>query len=258
MRTRLVLAALAITGLMTFGWDCAQAQAAVLAPAESQAPTLRKIPAELPADVAFGRFIALIRGHLLTGEALVKERDWEDAHPHFMFPLEEIYGVIRDDLHNYKTPQFDDALRTLARTVRARSARRYPAALARVERALAAADANLKSRQPDWPHFELTVAVEVVKTAAEEYEDAISNGRIRHAVGYRTARGFILQAGRMIDSVGGDLGAKNAEALRDLRDGLARLKQAFASVDAPRRPPIDEANLLAVVSRIEQAAGRLA
>jgi len=252
MASRLVVAALAVAGLMAFGGGRALAQA------EPRAPALRNIPAELPADVVFGRFIALIRGHLLAGDALVKERDWEDAHPHFMFPLEEIYGVIREDLRNYKTPQFDDALRALARTVAARSARRYPAALARVERALAAADADLKSRQPDWPHFELAVAVEALNTAEEEYEDAVANGRIRHAVGYRTARGFILQADRMIESVAGDLAAKNPEALRDLRDGLARLKQAFASVDAPKRLPIDTADLHGAISRVRQAAGKLA
>ena len=201
----------------------------------------RQNPAPLPPDIAVGRFIALIRGHLLTGEELVKQHDWSDAYPHFMFPLEEIYGVIRENLHDYKTPPFDGALRALARTVRARSARHYPKALEKVQHALAAADANLKSRQPDWPRFEFTVAIEVVKTAAEEYEDAIANGRIVHAVGYRTARGFMLQADRMIDSVAGSLETKNAEAMRDLRDGLSQLKQAFAAVDAPKRAPIDEA-----------------
>ncbi len=256
--TRLGITALFVAGsLITFGPDRAQAQAAVQAPAKPAAQAAPKIPADLPPDVAFGRFIALIRGHLLTGDAMVKERDWEDAQPHFRFPLEEIYGVIREDLRSYKTPQFDDALRALARTVQAHSVKRYPKARERVENALKTADANLKSRQPDWPRFELTAAVEVLKTAAEEYEDAIANGRIRHPVGYRTARGFILQAERMIESVAGDLEAKNAETLRDMRDGLSQLKQAFATVDAPRRPPIDDAALLGVVSRIELAAGKL-
>ena len=252
--TSLGLAALiAFVGLATLGPDRAPAQA----PARPSDAATVKIPAALPPDVAFGRFIALIRGHLLTGEELVKQRDWEEAHAHFMFPLEEIYGVIREDLRGYKTPPFDDALRALARTVRSHSAKRYPKALERVERALAAADANLKSREPDWPRFELAVAVEVVKTAAEEYEDAIANDRIVHAVGYRTARGFVLQADRMIGGVAGDLAVRNADALRALRDGMSQLKQAFVTVDAPKRAPIDAVALQALVSRIEMAAGKL-
>jgi hypothetical protein len=101
------------------------------------------------------------------------------------------------------------------------------------------------------------VAIEVVKTAAEEYEDAIANYRIVHAVGYRTARGFVLQADRMIGGVAGDLAARNADALRALRDGMSQLKQAFVTVHAPKRAPIDAAALHVLVSRGEMAAGPL-
>lgn len=241
-------------GLMTFGFDRVYAQAFVQAPAKSEATP--KIPAALPRDVAFGRFIALIRGHLLTGEELVKQRDWSDAHPHFLFPLEEIYGVIREDLRAYKTPPFDGALKALARTVQARNAKQYPKALENVQGALAAADAELKTRQPDWPRFELTVATEVMKTALEEYEDAIANGRIARPVGYRTARGFILQADRMIESVAPDLEAKNAETLRDIRDGLSQLKQTFAPMDAPKQVVLDYSDALKIMARIELAAAK--
>jgi hypothetical protein len=257
--TRLGLAALAIAagGLMTFGSERVQAQSAVQAPAKPGGETPSKIPGALPPDVAFGRFIALIRGHLLTGEELVKQRAWSDAHAYFMFPLEEIYGVIREDLRSYKTPPFDGALRALARTVHLRSAKQYPKARAKVEIALAAADADLKTRQQDWPRFELTVAIEVLKTAAEEYGDAVANGRIAHPVGYRTARGFILHADRMIESVAGELEAKDVEAFRNMREELSQLKRAFATVDAPKRPPIEDAALLGIIARIEQAAGKL-
>ena len=174
-----------------------------------------------------------------------------------MFPLEEIYGVIREDLRGYKTPPFDGALKALARTVLARNAKQYPKALENVRSALAAADAELKTRQPDWSRFVVATAIAVLKTAPEEYADGVAKDRIVRAVGYRTARGFILQADRMIESVAGDLEAKNAEALRDMRDGLSQLKQAFATVDAPKRPPIEEAAMLGIVSRIELAASKL-
>jgi hypothetical protein len=250
----LALAAFAVfVGVTTFGFDRVSAQT----PAKPADTNAVKIPAALPPDVAFGRFIALIRGHLLTGEELVKQRDWDEAHAHFMFPLEEIYGVIRESLRDYKTPPFDGALRALARTVRSHSVRHYAKALEKVQRALAAADADLKARQKDWPRFELTVAVEVLKAAAEEYEDAIADGRIVHAVGYRTARGFVLQADRMIDGVAGELATENAVAVRELHGGLSQLKLAFAAVEAPKRTPMDAADLLAVVSRIESAAGKL-
>lgn len=250
-----VLAVLAAAGVMALGLDRVHAQTA--APAEPETATAVKIPAALPPDVAYGRFIALIRGHLLTGDALVKQRDWSRAHQHFLYPLEEIYGVLRDQLRDYKTPPFDGSLKALARTVAAHNAKQYPKALEKVESALAAADANLKARQPDWPRFVVQTAIAVLKTAPEEYVDAVAKDRIVHPAGYQTARGFILQADGMIESVASDLAVRNPKALRDIRDGFAQLKQAFAVVTAPKRPPIEEAAMLAIVSRVETAAAKL-
>ncbi len=248
------LAALVTTGLAMLN-PAVHAQTA--GPAKPDAAPAIKIPAALPPDVVFGRFIALIRGHLLTGDELVKRRDWSEAHSHFMFPLEEIYGVIREDLRAYKTPPFDGVLKALARTVAVHNAKQYPKALEKVENALAAADADLKSRQPDWPRFVVTTAIAVLNTAPEEYADAVAKDRIVHPVGFRTARGFILQADRMIESVAGDLEARNPDALRDMREGFAELKQAFATVNAPKRPPIDADAMLGIVSRVALAAAKL-
>jgi hypothetical protein len=217
-----------------------------------------KPEASVPAgDLAFARFIALIRGHLLAGDELVQKRQWNAAYPHFAFPTEEIYGVIRDDLRAYHTPPFDGSLKALARTIRARNAAQYPRSLEKVEAALAAADAALNLRQPDQPRFAVAVAVEVLKTAAEEYEDAVANGRIVHPIGYRTARGFVLQADRMIESAALQLPASDAASLAEIRTGLALIKQAFVRLNTPERSALDEKALFAAVKRVEQAAGKL-
>jgi hypothetical protein len=267
VRTWLNLGAIAIVacGLVNFGRGGAHAQLTHVAPiAVGQAkpgsdtvPAAPKLHAALPPDVAFGRFIALIRGHLLTGDELAGERQWDAAHSHFSFPTEEIYGVIREELRTYKTPQFDDALKALVRAVNAHNAKQYSNARKRVEGALAAADAGLRAKQPNWPRFVVQVAIEVLKTAPDEYDDAVAKGRIVHPIGYQTTRGFILQADRMIGTVAGELGPDNAAALDDMRAGFTQLKQAFASVTAPKQAVMDYAALLGIVSRIELAAGKL-
>jgi hypothetical protein len=248
-RTWLRLCAVAIiaTGLAAYGPVYAQAQTVPAA----------KVLAPLPPDVAFGRFIALIRGHLLTGEELVVRRQWDAARPHFNFPTEEVYGVIRGELRSYKTPPFDGALKSLARTVKSHSARQYPGALRKVESALAAADTGLKARQPDWARFQVKVAVEVLKTAPDEFDDAVAGGRIVRPIGYQSARGFILQADRMFESVADEFAGGHADALADIRAGFARLKAAFASVNAPRQPVLDGQTVLGIVTAIESAAGKL-
>ena len=260
--------AFAVCGFVMIGWSrvqahtSAQTDVAPIAVAQAKpegdaAPAAPELPAALPPDVAFARFIALIRGHLLTGDELASQRQWNAEHPHFSFPTEEIYGVIRDDLRSYKTPPFDGALKALARAVKAHNAKQYTKARQKVEGALAAADAGLKAKAPNWPRFVVAVAIEVLKTASDEYDDAVAKGRIVRPIGYQTARGFILQADRMIESVAGELEANNAAALGDMRAGFAQLKQAFASVTAPKQAVMDYPAVLGIVSRIELAAGKL-
>jgi len=236
---------------------------ALLAPAMAQAPSPAvKPPAvrphELAPDLAFGRSIALIRGHLLAGEELVAQRRWNEAYPHFSYPTEEIYGVIREQLRTYRTPPFDGALKALARAVKFHSSRQYPKDLAKVDAALTAADAGLKASEADWPYFTVAVVVEVVRTAANEYEDAIADGQIVHAVGYRTARGFILQADRMIEDAAQQLPPADAPALAEIRARVAQFKAAFATLNAPKNAPLAEATTDALVVQVERAFRSLA
>jgi hypothetical protein len=101
------------------------------------------------------------------------------------------------------------------------------------------------------------VAIAVLKTAPDEYDDAVAQGRIVRPIGYQTARGFILQADRMIETAAPELTAKDAVALSEMRAGLAQLKQAFASVTAPKLAVMENAAVSAIVSQIEAAAGKL-
>lgn len=224
---------------------------------EAPPPVAAKPPAISAQDIAFGRFIALIRAHLLTGDELVAQRQWEAAASHFGFPREEIYGVIRDQLRTYNAPPFDSGLKALARASKSRDAKQFPKIRQKVEDALTAADAGLKARQPNWPRFTVAVAIAVLKAAPDEYDDAVANGRIVRRIGYQTARGFILQADRMIESVAAELGAGNAAALADSRAALSQLKTNFASLAAPKEAVITDATFQNAVAKIEQAAAPL-
>jgi hypothetical protein len=211
----------------------------------------------LPPDLAFAVRIALLRGHLLVGDELVKLGQWNAALPHFLHPTEEIYGDIRDHLNEYQVPPFEAALKALADTVKSKDTAAYAKSFKPVNDALAAADAGLKAKQPDWDGFVTETAVETIKSAAGEYEDAIVNGRLAKPVEYQDARGFIWQAQRMIESVAAGLQKKDAAALKQVRAGFAELKKAFPTAMPPQKPIKDHAALLAIVSRIELAAGKL-
>jgi hypothetical protein len=203
--------------------------------------------------------IALIRGHLLVGDELVKQQQWNAALPHFLHPGEEIYGDIKEELADYKVPPFDAALKSLADAVKAKKGGNdYTKALKAVNDALVAADAGMKAKQQaNWPGFVVETAVETLKTATSEYQQAFVGGRIAKPVEYQDARGFIWQGDRMIESVAADLQKKDAAALSGVRAGLAELKKAFPSAIPPKTPVKDHAAVLGDVARIELAAGKL-
>ena len=214
--------------------------------------------ANLPPELAFAVRITLLRGHLLIGDELVRQQQWNAALPHFLHPTEEIYGDIKDQLAEYRVPPFDVALKALSDVVKAKKGGAdYAKALKAVSDALASADAAVKAKQANWPGFVVEAAVEALKAASGEYQQAVVGGKIAKPVEYQDARGFILQADRMIESVAPDLQKKDPAALDQVRAGLVELKKAFPSVMPPRTPVKDYGGVLADVSRIELAAGKL-
>jgi hypothetical protein len=215
------------------------------------------LPADPQPDVALARQIALIRADVAVADELVRARDWASAARHAKFPLEEVYGSIREDLRTYKVPGFDGALKVLVRTVRARNQKQYPKALKKVEDALAAADAALRERQPHWPRFTVTVAMAVLKAAPEEYEDAVVKDRIARPISYQMARGIVLEAERLVESVAGAVPDSDVAALRRVRMGFAALKPGFVALRAPREPSLDVATVRGAVAAIDAAARSL-
>jgi hypothetical protein len=214
--------------------------------------------ANLPPDLAFAARVTLLRGHLLVGDELVRQQQWNAALPHFLHPTEEIYGDIKDQLAEYRVPPFDAALKTLSDVVKAKKGGAdYAKALKAVNDAVAAADAGMKAKQANWPGFVVETAVEALKAATGEYQQAVVGNRIAKPVEYQDARGFILQADRMIESVAPDLQQKDPAALGKVRAGLVELKKVFPSPMPPRTPVKDYGGVLAEVSKIELAAGKL-
>jgi hypothetical protein len=212
--------------------------------------------AALAPELAFAVRIALLRGHLLVGDELVVQQQWSAALPHFLHPGEEIYNDIRDQLADHRVPAFDASLATLSRIVKARKGGvDYDNAMTAVSKALTAADVAMKAKQQDWAGFTLRAAIETLKAAAGEYQAAIVGGKIAKPVEYQDARGFILQAERMIESVAPDLQGKDAAGFDRVRAGLAELKKVFPSPLPPRIPVRDQGAVLGEISRIELAAG---
>ena len=123
---------------------------------------------------------------------------------------------------------------------------------------MAAADAGLKAQQDNWAGFVVETAVETLKMASGEYQQAIVGAGSPSPSSIRTQRGFVGQANAMIESVAADLQEKDSAALQALRAGLTELNKAFPSPQCRRSMPVKDAGaVLLDVSRIELTAGKL-
>jgi len=213
--------------------------------------------ANLPPDLDFALKIAQIRGHLLVGDELVQQGEWNAALPHFLHPTEELYGPIRGKLKDYGTPPFESALKLLATTVKQKKGGDdYAKALRSVNDALAAADAGVKAKQPS-DGFAVETALELLKSATNEYEEAIVKGRIAKPVEYQDSRGFVWQAEKMVESHVAALEKQDAAALKAVREGFVELKKTWPAAVPPKTPVKDHAAVLADVARIELSIGKL-
>jgi hypothetical protein len=214
--------------------------------------------AQLPPELAFATRIALLRGHLLVGDELVKQQQWNAALPHFLHPTEELYNDLKDTLAAYKVAPFEVALKALADVVKSRKGgNEYARALKLVNDSLADADRAMQDRTGDWPGLVTEAAIETLKVAGAEYSAAIIDGKLAKPVEYQDARGFIWQAERMFDSVSTALEKKNPDAFALLRTNFAELKKAFPTPLPPRAPVKTPADVLSDIARIELAASKL-
>lgn len=223
------------------------------------------------------RDLQLVRGHLLVGDELMRERRFAEALPHALHPVEELYGRMRENLKTFGVPPFLNALKALAQTVKARNIEAYQAALADVNRRLDAAEAQMRQAQAaqgqsgqaqsgqaqsgqdaaGWSVFTGETALDMLEVAAEEYEASIEKGRFTKPVEYQDSRGFVWRAEQLIESVAAAYGQKDPAALTATRQAFAELKKAWPSAMPPARPVMEPAQVLAAVSRLELALGGL-
>src|SRR5215203_1161915 len=129
--------------------------------------------AKLPPALRFYRDIELIRGHLLVGDELVRAGRWAEALPHFLHPSEEIYGKIRNDLRTYDVAPFEATMKSLAQTVKAKNEAAYRTAFTALEERLAAADKGVRAKEQNWPALVVDTVLELLRTATNEYEEAL-------------------------------------------------------------------------------------
>ena len=207
--------------------------------------------------IRFYRDISLMRGHLLVGDQLIEKGLWDEALPHFLHPTEELYALLEKYIKLHKITPFNRDLEALAQTVKAKRKGAYDQRLRVVDQRLTGAlDTAKRFMTPPLRTFTVRTAIEVLRTAQSEYEEAIEDGKFTKPVEYQDSRGFVLQSERMLEAVAAELAGIDAADWAKVRAELQRLKAAWPDVLPPPAPLLAPGEISALISDIELHATR--
>jgi hypothetical protein len=202
--------------------------------------------------------IAMIRGHLNVGNELYAAGKTNDALPHFLHPVEELYAELKEVMEEKHVSPFKADLEKLSDLVK----RKVPVqqvqaqtevVLTRLTDASAVVPANTLAD----PAFALPIVVGLLRTVVDEYKEAFEGETIANPVEYQDSLGFARVANAMVEVLTPALTAKDADAAHQLREQMNTLLTTWPAVTPKKKAVRTAAEVSALVSRIEFATARL-
>lgn len=209
-----------------------------------------------PTEVYLARLL-LIRGHLDVGRELYDSDRPDDALPHYLHPLEEIYEELEPALAERKAKGFEKDLKALADAIKAKQPK--PDVAKRQYKVMAAIDAAAKkipSGTAKDPHFAADVVVLLLKSAAHEYGDAFADERIANSVEYQDSKGFVTTAADYVRGHEKAMRTRDPQAYDAIVRAIDELAAAYPSALPPEKPVLTAGAFQAVASRVELQASR--
>lgn len=208
--------------------------------------------------VAYIEMIQYIRGHLDVGRELYEADRAKDAMIHFVHPAEEIYEALEPALKARGAAEFKAELDELVELAES------GASAAEVGAAVEVVMARLDTAVTAVPEAERTklvtgigVAINLLKTAAEEYDIAIDDGQLVNVAEYQDSLGFMRVAKAMIEERADALKAAAPGAYEKIQAQFEALAPAWPSAVPPTKAPADPADVRSAVSRIELATSNI-
>ena len=184
---------------------------------------------ELRSDVELLVVLAQMQGHLLVAQELIQQGNFSAAEAHVGHPVDELYGAVAPLLRARRVPPFLPSLEALRQQVRLN-----PTAPATRQKLLAAQRAIGQAEQAavpaavrNQPATQRAVVRALTAAASDEYAAAVAEGRVVETIEYQDARGFLLEAQRLL----GNTATPQPGALQTVRAML----RAFPNAHPPQR-----------------------
>ena len=193
-----------------------------------------------------------MKGHLITAQELIALENYQQAEPHIGHAVDELYGNIETVLPEKGVEDFKPTLNQLQDQIQ--SAPDSPEVETLLEQSEASIDdaiAALPESQLNSPEFVLDAMVEMLKSAATEYEAAIANGQFAEISEYQNSRGFVLYADELYQTVAAEKAAADPQGHQVITDSLTELKTAWPTIEPPEAPVKEPSEIYGLVSQIE-------
>lgn len=206
-------------------------------------------------DVDYMTKLALMKGHLLVAEELLKEKQPKQAEPHIGHPVEEIYVDIEEQLNERKVKQFKEDLVKLTELVKFRPqdekvATNLTVAMSDIDTAITA----LPNEQRLQPKFILQVIKGLLDAATAEYEAAVAKNKITAPIEYQDSRGFVIYSHELYQGVSPQMATVNPEAQKAIDTALTELLQVWPSAIPPNQIVKTPEQVSSLVKTIEENA----
>lgn len=194
--------------------------------------------------------LAQMQGHLLVAQELLSRGDAQAAEPHVGHPVDELYGSLESVIAAGRLQPFRDSLEVLRQQVRlAPTSPGTAQKLAKAQQTLQAATTTVAPSLNRQAELMLAVTRQLALSAASEYEAAVADERIAETIEYQDARGFLLQARRLLSQAI----AANPAAAANLQQALTRIEamlKAFPSAVPPQKIVLSVTQLKSLASSI--------
>lgn len=216
--------------------------------------TDRSDEADLATDnIAYIAQLMVMRGHLQAGAALYEAGDQAMAATHMKHPQDELYADLVPAFEARGFEGFADALDALAAAVKSGASSAEVAA--KLDAARAGIDEGV-ARVQAGPRETLLAMAEVLRTAADEFDEGVDNGIVVNAHEYQDAYGFMTTVVEYLgryDAGGGKFDAAVAQA----RDIAATALEVAPGVIPPKRVTTSSVTITAAAARVEAIAQAL-
>lgn len=208
-----------------------------------------------PQEIALGAMTERSRGHLANAVGLARAGRWDLAAVHAAHPAETMQAV--NSALSKRDAKAAGALRAgtddIVAAAQAKDLPRLEALVADVDAQYARIPAAVMGadRASELP-YRASVVAALAESVADEYGEAVVNGKLAEEAEYQDAYAFLGRASAIWSEIGPAVAAKAAHEHEEIAEALEGLSAALPSLEPPATPaPADEVAALAATVRGE-------